>query len=282
MALKIKVEDRVSTYPGRVVLTPVPGETDTYVLSRADEPVTEGTRINKELFDNKAYTLTEDVTVYVSTTGNDVSGDGSSDAPYKTIQKAVDSIPKHLDGYTAQITIANGTYPERVTVEGFTSGRVVVGRYGDLFTINGIDIINCSFVETNISRIERLSGNSRPLFVAKDGSNVFMDGNMVLDGIDGGVTGAVIEKNSHFVTGNTTRLTCNNCAMAVSAQWCSFVSLNEVTGTGNVFGLSASQGSIVSYKTDTLSKSWSNNADSGGLVLTGNNSSDLSGATLDL
>jgi hypothetical protein len=70
--------------------------------------------------------------------------------------------------------------------------------------------------------------------------------------------------------------------MAVAATWCSMVSLGTITGSENVFGMSASQGSIVSYKTDTLDKYWSNNADSGGLVLTGNNSSDLSGATLDL
>lgn len=283
MRFKIPVEDRVPTYPGRVKLTPVPGETDTFDLVRADQPITEGTQINKKLFDSKADRLTEDVTVYVTATGSDVDGDGSADAPFRTIQVAVDALPKNLDGHTAEISIGFGVYTERVTVEGFTSGRLIFGKYGEVFTmVGGIDIVNSSFVETNIYQIERDTSSSRPLFLAKDGSNVSIGSDMILDGIDSGVTGMIVENNSHVVTANNVTLTCNNCGMAISAQWCSFVSVSTITGTECVFGMSATQGGIISYKTDTLSKMWSNNADSGGLVLTGNNSSDLSGATLDL
>jgi len=41
------MEDRVSRYPGRIKLIPVPGQPDTYDVLRADEPVVEGTPINK-------------------------------------------------------------------------------------------------------------------------------------------------------------------------------------------------------------------------------------------
>ena len=283
MAFKVPVEDRVPTYPGRVTLTPVVGSENTYDMVRADLPLVEGTPINKQLFDRKTDCLVEDVTVYVTSTGSDVEGDGNSDAPFATIQKAVDALPKNLNGYTASISIGFGVYRERIVVDGFTSGRLVVGKPGEVFTITGgIDIINSSFVETNIYQIERDANSSRPLFLAKDGSNVSVGSDMILDGIDTGVTGMIVENNSHVVTANNITLTCNNCAMAITAQWCSFVSLNKITGSENVFGMSATQGAIVSYKTDTLSKMWSNNADSGGLVLTGSNSSDLSGATLDL
>lgn len=44
--------DRVPTYPGRVVLTPVSGKNNTYDMTRADEPVVEGTPLNKALFDS--------------------------------------------------------------------------------------------------------------------------------------------------------------------------------------------------------------------------------------
>ena len=283
MAFKFKVEDRVPTYPGRVTLTPVSGQENTYDMKRADLPVVEGTPINKKLFDSKSDCLAEDVTVWVALSGNDVDGDGSADAPFRTIQAAVDALPKNLDGHTAEIVVDFGVYAERVTVNGFRSGRLIIGRYGSVFSITGgIDIINSSYVETNIYQIERDTSSSRPLFVAKDGSNVTVGSDMILDGIDSGVTGMVVENNSHLVTANNITLTCNNCGMAVSATWCSFVSLNAITGSENMFGMSASQGAIVSYKTDTLTKSWSNNADSGGLVLTGQNSSDLSDATLDL
>ena len=283
MAFKFKVEDRVPTYPGRVTLTPVSGQENTYDMVRADLPVVEGTPINKKLFDSKSDCLAENVTVWVALSGNDVEGDGSADAPFRTIQAAVDALPKNLDGHTAEIVVDFGVYSERVTVNGFRSGRLIIGRYGSVFSITGgIDIINSSYVETNIYQIERDTSSSRPLFVAKDGSNVTIGSDMILDGIDSGITGMVVENNSHVVTANNITLTCNNCGMAIAATWCSFVSLNAITGSENTFGMSASQGSIVSYKTDTLSKSWSNNADSGGLVLTGKNSSDLSDATLDL
>ena len=41
------MENRQPTYPGRVVLTPVPGAENTYVMTRADEPTVEGTPLNK-------------------------------------------------------------------------------------------------------------------------------------------------------------------------------------------------------------------------------------------
>lgn len=41
------MKDRISLYPGRVRLTPVSGQTNVYDLERADEPLQEGTPLNK-------------------------------------------------------------------------------------------------------------------------------------------------------------------------------------------------------------------------------------------
>lgn len=41
------MKDRVPTYPGRVKLVPVSGQANTYDMIRADEPVVEGTLLNK-------------------------------------------------------------------------------------------------------------------------------------------------------------------------------------------------------------------------------------------
>lgn len=283
MAFKIPVEDRIPTYPGRVTLTPVVGSENTFDMVRADLPLVEGTPINKQLFDRKTDCLVEDVTVYVTSTGSDVEGDGNSDAPFATIQKAIDALPKDLNGYTASISIGFGTYGERIVVDGFTAGRLVVGKPGEVFTVTGgIEIINSSFVETNINQIQKDTSSNKSLFIVKDGSSVSVNSNITLNGVDTSVNGMLVENNSNVVTTSAVTITVNNCAGAIVAQWCSNVSLNVITGSGSIFGMSASQGSIVSYKKDTLSKMWSNLADSGGLVLTGNNSSDLSGATLDL
>lgn len=282
MALKINVTDRVSTYPGRVTLTPVSGETNTYTMVRADMPIEEGTPINKDLFDHKADALVEDVIVYVTNSGSDVNGNGSSDAPFATVQKAVDALPKNLNGHKAEISVDFGTYPERVIVENFHGGRLVVGRPGEVFILNGITIENSSFVETNIYEIDRATGSSLPLYLVKNGSNVQVSSNMLLDGIDSGINGMMVENNSHVVGGNNVKLTANNCGGVILAQWCSFVSFTEITGTGNVVGVVASQGGIISYKTETIDMMWSNSADTGGLVLTGSNSTALSDAALDL
>ena len=41
------IKDRIPTYPGRVQLTPVDGQPNVYEMTRADEPIEEGTPINK-------------------------------------------------------------------------------------------------------------------------------------------------------------------------------------------------------------------------------------------
>lgn len=44
------MQDRVSLYPGRVKLTPVEGEANTFDMVRADQPTQEGTPLNKATF----------------------------------------------------------------------------------------------------------------------------------------------------------------------------------------------------------------------------------------
>lgn len=53
------MKDRTPRYPGRVHLTPVSGQANTYDLTRADSPIEEGTPINKQtlLTDETAYLL---------------------------------------------------------------------------------------------------------------------------------------------------------------------------------------------------------------------------------
>lgn len=60
----IEVIDRNPTYPGRVKMTPVAGQENTYDMVRADIPVEAGTPINKALFDSigdDIFALTQNV-----------------------------------------------------------------------------------------------------------------------------------------------------------------------------------------------------------------------------
>ena len=47
--------DRVPTYPGRVTLTPVAGQANTYDMARADAPRVEGTPLDKATFESLAH-----------------------------------------------------------------------------------------------------------------------------------------------------------------------------------------------------------------------------------
>lgn len=44
------MNDRISLFPGRVTLTPVAGQANTYDMARADQPTQEGSALNKAFF----------------------------------------------------------------------------------------------------------------------------------------------------------------------------------------------------------------------------------------
>uniref|UniRef100_UPI0032606153 hypothetical protein n=1 Tax=Clostridium sp. NkU-1 TaxID=1095009 RepID=UPI0032606153 len=70
--------------------------------------------------------LESDVTYYVSTTGSDITGDGTQEKPYRNIQYAVDMVPKDLHGYRAFIEVADGTYDEHVYILSFIGGQIII------------------------------------------------------------------------------------------------------------------------------------------------------------
>ena len=271
MALKTPVVDRIPTYPGRVKLTPVSGQTNTYDLVRADQPIEEGTPINKVLFDQKAYTLTGDVTVYVATTGSDVTGDGTSAAPYATIQKALDSLPKWLDGYTATIDIAAGTYNEAIRVSGFQGGILAIGYAFRSVTVRSVTVNASTTVrlEMNITRTASVGGT--PLSI-RNGSSVMIGDNMVIDGASMG-SGIEVETGSLLYVGedimDDLRTTINNCPYnAVYVTGGSRIQLSIVQGSNNKTGFRANGGTII-YSSSTLTATTLHVTTNGGRIYAG-------------
>ena len=70
------MKDRVPLYPGRVKLTPVAGQANTYDMSRADSPQQEGTPLNKA-------SLLSDETVTLLGLGDDAVPNDALAALYK-------------------------------------------------------------------------------------------------------------------------------------------------------------------------------------------------------
>ena len=159
MSLKTVVKDRVSSYPGRVKLTPVAGQTNTYDLVRADQPTEAGTPLTAALFNHKADVLTDNVNIYVSKSGNNSNADGTSAKPYSTIQAALDSIPKNLGGHLVYVHVGAGTYEEAVTFEYFDGGRVILtGAAGAAITIKGLMTIRKCVVNIDGIALTMLNG----------------------------------------------------------------------------------------------------------------------------
>ena len=270
MAFKIPVIDRVPTYPGRVKLTPVSGQTNVYDMVRSDSPVEAGTPINKALFDNKAYTLTEDVTVYVSAAGSDVTGTGAVEAPYKTVQKAIDELPKCLGGFAATIDIADGTYEERVTIDSFFGGRLTLGVAGRSVTLRGITVMSSDSVRINIAYVKYSATYAGNLVHADYGSNVSIMSNMIIHGESNEVSGLTAARGSLVTSGVTVEV--RGCkSAAVYASGGARIALGAINGTsGNTsYAVRADMGGVVSFSSQSLTATLGNVTASGGRILSG-------------
>ena len=144
------MKDRVPTYPGRVTLTPVPGQTNTYDMTRADAPQAgnEGTPLNK------AHLLTDDTATAL---GLNPSNDPSVNdalavlptlmvniASFSSLPKTVSNaaikadhivIHSELGTPSAQtgdwtVTTAAGSLTISGTISGSTTLKLILGRAG--------------------------------------------------------------------------------------------------------------------------------------------------------
>lgn len=276
MALKIPVVDRIPTYPGRVTLTPVSGQENTYDLVRADDPIEEGTPLNKALFDQKVYGLTESVTVYVNgNTGSDSTGDGTSTLPFATIQAAVDALPKYMNGYVATVDIADGTYEERVNVDGFTGGRLVLGVAGRAVTIRALTVRYSTMVWLNIPNITYSSSFPDTLIYITAGSVVFIGNSLTINCNGSSPTGIGVERGSVLITPAGVTITVNGSTiMGIYATTGAKIVLNQIAGSNNTgAAIAVEHGSTVSYATRTISATTANLTSTGGRIYSGGQSS---------
>ena len=88
----------------------------------------------------------QEIEFYVSPSGND-NNPGTEDAPFRTIQRAVDEVAKSIAGQ-ATIYIANGTYSETIEIKNVLCSKIYFyGANRDNTIINGyIGIDNAQYV----------------------------------------------------------------------------------------------------------------------------------------
>ena len=99
------MQDRVPLYPGRVTLTPVAGQANTFDMARADQPTQEGTPLNKA-------TLLKDVTASILGLPNTAVPDDA----FLALTIGVGTY-----GFRLKVQLSDGTPVEGATVSGITA-----------------------------------------------------------------------------------------------------------------------------------------------------------------
>lgn len=207
----------------------------------------------------------DNASIYVATSGNDASGDGSENYPYRTIQKAIDSVPKDLEGREITINIASGTYAEDVTVSGYHGGSLRL-TFASV-TINALSVLESNVIMAGTSLTIAASGKTYGFYVHR-GSNVISQLPIT---INGAVNGLYVGYGSRF-SGRST-ITINSCTNAASASFAAQLYLIALEGSKNNNGVSAAAGiaSIGSIVTSMASTLYITTA--GGRIYTGSQTS---------
>ncbi|MBS5955400.1 MAG: DUF1565 domain-containing protein [Clostridiales bacterium] len=191
----------------------------------------------------KIGTLSTDVTLYVATTGSDLTGDGTSGNPYRTIKRALDIVPKDLGGSACTITVASGTYNEDVHIYGFHNGAIdlysdTAGTLSSSCNLLSISITYC----TGYVRINgfNLTSNTKPsiLVGATDGAYIYYCQSIhSAPSVDG------VQCYESKASLQTCKITGKN--RAVMASFSTVRSENWYTSGGNAYGIYSINGSRV-------------------------------------
>ena len=266
----IEVVDRVPTYPNRIKITRDDGSTELVTWERADEPVVEGTPINKALFDSiKADIgagLTANKTIYVSGAGSDVLGDGSSTNPYATITKAIGSLPKNLNGYSATINIAAGTYNEDVIVSLTYGGMIVLsGATNASVQIRSLRVWHDAIVQiVNIDLA--ITGMADGNAISVTNAKLMCLGRV---STTGAVANGVYLNHNAYAMFSDLSVSNTTYAAVYTVNTSRFFAIN-IAGNGNTAnGLLAVYGSKIAYNATSLASAVQSTALAGGRIYSG-------------
>lgn len=256
--------DRVPTRANRVLVTPEDGGAAYYAtITRADEPSVVGTPINAANLNamQNAAGLTESKAIYVSTTGSDTAGTGAQSAPYATIRKALSTFPRNLNGYTAVIHIAAGTYAEAVNITGYGNGVLrFSGVAGDVVNISGLTISNVQFME-----IENISISMPNGFLYIVGSNLRVFSTMSMSGGQYGMHATFFASVAFMETVTVS----NTSSAAILATSCATVYVQSLQGSGNAVAVHSLRGSICSIGTNGSTATTLYQTGTGGRIYSG-------------
>lgn len=207
-------------------------------------------------------------TIYISTTGNDETGDGSESSPYATIQKAIDSLPKNLGGNTVTINVASGTYNA-------VSGSPIISAtkfYNGMLDIRGPSSSDKAVLNGNIS-ITKCDAIARVIFLKAVGTDLwngmqFQNGciyiydcqdvlinNCDIDGVDKSESGILVGGQSNVGISNGDISNCDKAITTRSAnstRGLATVSIYQMAGANNNVFIHSEAAVVSDYYNNTV------------------------------
>lgn len=224
------------------------------------------------VFGAKIGTLKSDTTLYIATTGSDTLGNGTQANPFKTIQHAINILPKDLNGYTATIIISGGTYDEDLLISGFGTSGVLMFLLSGNITVRSVTTKG-TYVIFNSTDL-----NSRKLtmqyLLITDGSkfNAYSSIYITTTGYmqDGGVKYSIyIMKQSYAYISGITTLS-GNTETALCLTNMSNAYFYSIAGSGFNVGISIFTFSQLSYYSENIIATTHIQKGTGGMIINSN------------
>lgn len=215
-------------------------------------------RIEGNIFELYNGTARADITIYVSPTGDDATGDGTPSAPYNSITKAVESIPTDFGRKVVEINIAAGTYEEAVILRGFDG--VLKWYSNGVVNVRSLLVEGCSVYQygsqTNFKR-----GIILDYGASYTGQSIMYVSESVYSGI-------VVRNGSRFVLYNTATVS-NTTSAAIEVSGSSMLYISIIAGNNNAIGIRADTGSVAGYGSTNMTATTQRISNTGGRIYTG-------------
>lgn len=194
------------------------------------------------LYENRALQAKNVIKYFVSASGSDTNDGLTSSTPFKTIQKAIDMLPKDLSGYSAAIDLTDD-YHAGFTASGFHGGSLTFTGASNAsvgFT-SDINIVDCSSVGfSNLSYVS-LQGMLR---VSK--THCFISNISFTVNNTGGHAVVIQQSNAVFV--DSLQATSAASSTALFAEYNSNVFIESFLAMpGSGTGIQSTRGAKVAY-----------------------------------
>lgn len=188
------------------------------------------------------------VSLYVSASGNDTTGNGSQAAPFKTMTKALSIIGKDLGGQAARIYVSPGNYNDSIYLQGITNGNLLISAtdfnnrptFTNNVTINDCASVTLSGININQATFPNAVSIVRTLYAYLDRCTM---------------TGSVSRGCVSVAEGSTAYLyscTFNSAITVITCASAGRVAASNCNGTGNGTVFMASDNGLI---TDGLANS---------------------------